>query len=113
MLPFPFNLSRRRIDGPERAPERRRIIIWKISAAVIRMPGLIRLRSRAENVALLPCSHIEEAGLRIESGRHPVCRPSGTGAHAAAVRRLRRFLVSHRAPLGILSAAPVNFAVRA
>src|SRR5260370_23120252 len=110
MLPFPFNLSRRRIDGPERAPERRRIIIWKISAAVIRIPGLIWLRSRAENVALLPCSHIEETGLRIENGGHPVCRPSGTAAHAAAVCRRRHFLVSHRAPLAIFAAAPGKFA---
>src|SRR6267154_2240827 len=113
MLPFPLDFSGGRIDGAQRTPKRRRIIVRKISAAVIRMPWLIGLRRSTENVALFARGHIKEPSLRVERGRHPVGRSRRTGTDAAAIRRRRRFFGGNRAPLGILAATPRNLGIRA
>src|SRR6202022_2740172 len=111
MFPFPLDFSARRIDRPQRAPERRGIIVGKIRAAVIRMPSLVGLRGGAENVALFARGHVKQAGLRVKRWRHPVGRAGGTRANAAAVRSRGRFLVDDGTPLRVLAAAPSNFRI--
>src|SRR5712672_1520195 len=113
MLPFPLDFSICWIDSAQRTPERRGIIVRKISAAVIRMPWLIGLRRRAENVALFARRHIKETGLRVERWRHPVGRSRRTGTDAAAIRRRRRCFGGNGAPLRILAATPGNLGIRA
>src|SRR5258705_5229031 len=112
MLPLPLDFSTGRIDSAQRTPERRGIIVRKISAAVIRMPWLIGLRRRAENVALFARGHVKETSLRIERWRHPVGRSRRTRTDTAAIRRRRRFFGGNRAPLGILAATPRNLGIR-
>src|SRR5882757_6310685 len=113
MLPLPLDFPGARIDGAQRTPERRGIIVRKIRAAVIRMPWLIGLRRRAENIALFARGHIKETSLRVERWRHPVGRSSRTRTDAATIRRRRRFFGGNRAPLGILAATPRNLGIRA
>src|SRR5712671_5585860 len=104
MLPLPFNFSGGRIDGAQRTPERRSVIVRKIRTAVIRMARLIGLRGGAEDVALFARRHIKETSLRVECRRHPVGRSRRSRTHAAAVRRRRGFLVGNRTALRILAA---------
>src|SRR6266478_97682 len=113
MLPFPFDFAGVRIDGAERAPKRLGIVVGKICAAVVRVAGLVRLRRGAENVALFACGHVEQAGLRVKSGRHPVCRASRAGADAAALGSWTRLLVGDRPTFSVLAVAPRNFGKRA
>src|SRR6267154_5697501 len=113
MLPLPLDFSVGWIDSAQRTPERRGIIVRKISAAVIRMPWLIGLRRSAENIALLARGHVKETGLRVERGRHPVGRSRRTRTDTAAIRRRRSFFGRDRAPLGIFAATPGNLGVRA
>src|SRR5712671_5630037 len=113
MFPFPLDFSTGRIDSAQRPPERRGVIVRKISAAVIRMPWLIGLRRSAENIALLARGHVKETGLRVERWRHPVRRSRRTRTDAAAIRRRRRFFGGNGAPLGILAVAPRNLGIRA
>src|SRR5712671_5087782 len=113
MLPFPLDFSGSRIDSAQRTPERRGIIVRKIGAAVIRMPCLIGLRRRAEDVALFARRHIKETSLRVERWRHPVGRSRRTRTDAAAIRRGRSFFGGNGAPLGILAATPRNLGIRA
>src|SRR5205807_236608 len=99
------------IDSAQRPPERRGIIVRKIGAAVIRVPRLIGLRRRAENVALFARGHVKETSLRVERWRHPVGRSRRTRTDAAAIRRGGSFFGCDRAPLGILAATPGNLGV--
>src|SRR5712671_5008073 len=112
MLPLPLDFSVGRIDSAQRTPKRRGVIVRKIRAAVIRMPWLIGLRRRAENIALLARGHIKETGLRIERWRHPVGRSRRTRTDTAAIRRGRRFFGGNRAPLRIFAATPRNLGIR-
>src|SRR6267378_2764194 len=113
MLPLPLDFSAGRIDGAQRPPERRGVVVRKIRAAIIRMPWLIGLRGSAENVALFACGYVKKSGLRVERRRHPVGRSRRTRTDAATIRRRRRFFGGNRAPLGILAAAPRNLGIRA
>src|SRR5690349_11097997 len=109
MPPFPFDFSGVGIDGAKLAPKRLGIIVGKIRAAVVRVPGLVRLRRRAENVALFARGYVEQSGLRVKSRRHPVGRAGRAGANAAALGSWTRLLVGDRATFGVLAAAPRNF----
>src|SRR5258708_8739926 len=112
MLPFPLDFSTGRIDSAQRTPKRRGIIVRKISAAIIRMPWLIGLRRRAENIALFARGHVKETSLRIERWRHPVGRSRRTRTNAAAIRPGRSFFGPDRAPLGVPAATPGHLCVR-
>src|SRR6185436_16097290 len=64
MLPLPFHLTASWIQSPQRAPERRRVIVREIRAAIIGVTFFERLRRSAKDVALFARRHIEQFRLR-------------------------------------------------
>jgi hypothetical protein len=65
---FPFELSRREIEGAKSTLVRFAVGRRKIRTAVVRMASLVGLRSGAEDVTLLAGVDVEESGLRVETG---------------------------------------------
>ena len=111
VLERPLYLPSRRINGLQKTAIRPSLFGRKICAAVIGMAGLVGLRSRAENVALIACSHIEERRLRIVGRGHEVRRPQRARANRTPFGRRGRLIVRHGTACGIFRVAPGSLAV--
>src|SRR5271165_709233 len=111
MLELPLHLSRRRVDRLQESAIRLGLFRRKIRAAIKCVTGFIRLRSRAENVALIACRHVEQFCLRIECGRKPIRRPQRAWTNCMPLKCRRSVLVRYRSPLLILRVTPGCFAV--
>src|SRR4029453_15158549 len=68
MLPFPFDFAGVGIERAQSPVERFSVFIREIGGAIGRVPGIVRLRRRGEDVALLARRDVEESGLRVVGG---------------------------------------------
>src|SRR5215831_461005 len=112
MAEFPLNQSAPRVNRAQGSPVRFRFVGRKIGTAVIGMTCFVGLRRSAEDVALLSCTHIEEAGLYVEAWGHPVCGTQGARTYRPSRPSRRTLLVRNGAALAVLTIAPCNSAVR-
>src|ERR1700686_3996270 len=111
MTELPLHLSGRRIDRAQRTPIRFGFVRGEIRAAVVSVPGFVRLRGGAEDVALLTRGYVEPSSLWIVGRRHPVGGAEGSGTHGVAFERGFGSFIRDWAPLGVLAVAPRDLAV--
>src|SRR4029077_11267042 len=106
MLDLPLYLPCFRIDRLQKSEIRFSLLRWKICAAIKSVACLIGLWSRAENVALVACRHVEQPSLRIVGRRHKICRTQSSRTNCVPFERGRSFVLRNRPSLGVFGVAP-------